>query len=148
MAGYGPAPKADNLRRRRNLPMGGATPTRLPAAGRSGPPPVWPLPKHPETSARAAEREFWNRVWSKPQALMWDQQQCYDVVARYVRLSVEVNRGFAGPPLLAEVRQLEDRLGLSPQSMLRLRWIIEADEVVERTDSKVLDIRDRLKAVE
>lgn len=87
-------------------------------------------------------------MWTKPQAVAWDQLECYDVVARYVRLSVEVNRGYAGPPMLAEVRQLEDRLGLSPMSMLRLRWTIDEDEVSEKPDGKVLDIRDRLKAVE
>lgn len=148
MAGFGPAPKAANQRRRRNLPMGGVLPTKLPSTGRSGPAPNWPLPKHPDTGARAAEREFWNRMWERPQALLWDQAQCYEIVGRYVRLSVEVNRGYAGPAMLAEVRQLEDRLGLSPQSMQRLRIIIEDDEAPARPNDKVLDIRERLKAVE
>lgn len=148
MAGFGPPPKPNGARRRRNLPLGGILQTRLPAAGRSGPPPEWPLSKHPDTNARAAEAKFWNRMWVKPQAVAWDQLECYDVVARYVRLSVEVNRGFAGPPMFAEVRQLEDRLGLSPMSMLRLRWVVEESEAEEKSGTNVLDIRDRLKAVE
>lgn len=148
MAGFGPPPKPTGQRRRRNLPLGGITPTRLPAAGRGGPAPAWPLPKHPDLAARAAEREFWNTIWTRPQALLWDQSQCYELVARYVRLSIEVNRGYAGPPMLAEVRQLEDRLGLSPMSMLRLRIVIESDEAPEKSDDKVINIMDRLKAVE
>jgi hypothetical protein len=30
--------------------------------------------------------------------------------------------------VLGEVRQLEDRLGLSPMSMLRMRWAIVAED--------------------
>ncbi|PYC83442.1 hypothetical protein C7C46_08905 [Streptomyces tateyamensis] len=40
MAGMGPAPKPAAERRRRNV---AASSTRLPAAGRPGPPPAWPL---------------------------------------------------------------------------------------------------------
>ena len=51
--------------------------------------------------------------------------------------------------LHAEVRQLEDRLGLSPLALLRLRWEIAADEVDEaREASTASSPRRRLKAVD
>ncbi|MGH7756014.1 MAG: hypothetical protein ACREM8_07000 [Vulcanimicrobiaceae bacterium] len=151
MAGFGPPPKNASQRRRRNLPLGGILPTRLPAAGRIGAPPKWPLPPHPDTTSRVNEAAKWRQIWHTPQAVAWEQLQCFDVVARWVRLWVEINRGGAmvGPPILAEIRQLEDRLGMSPQAMLRQRWTVEGDdETVDRTTGKVLDIRERLKAVE
>jgi hypothetical protein len=38
--------------------------------------------------------------------------------------------------LLAEARQMEDRLGLSPMAMLRLRWEIQEDQVAEKRAQK------------
>jgi hypothetical protein len=67
-------------------------------------------------------------------------------VARYTRVTVVAEQVDAPPPALTESRMLEDRLGLSPMSMLRLQWEIVADEVAERRTSKddddnVLSIR-------
>ena len=55
-------------------------------------------------------------------------------------------KGVAG--LLGEVRQLEDRLGLSPMAMLRLRWQISSDEVAEKRQERVTSGRTRVRAVE
>jgi hypothetical protein len=49
-------------------------------------------------------------------------------VARYVMLQ----RGKLNEKVLAELRQIEDRLGLNPLAMLRLRWEVAADEVGPR----------------
>lgn len=124
MAGMGPPPKPADQRRRRN-----ATPntTKLPAEGREGDAPEWPLPAHSE-----AEAVVWAEVWTTPQAVAWEQLGWTRTVARYVRVLVEAELPDAAAAKLGEVRQLEDRLGLSPMAMLRLRWEIVADEVAER----------------
>lgn len=51
MAGMGPPPKPDNMRRRRNATPGT---TRLPAEGRTGPAPRWPIGPDIETAASLA----------------------------------------------------------------------------------------------
>ncbi len=111
----GPAPKPDSQRRRRN-----ATPPtmRLPAAGRTGDAPAWPLD---EPKARV-----WRELWRLPQAVAWERMHLHRVVARYAVLVelAEAGERFA----CAEVRQLEDRLGLTPMSLMRLRWEIGDDE--------------------
>ena len=50
--------------------------------------------------------------------------------------------------LLGEVRQLEDRLGLTPMALLRLRWEISADELQEARAAAPKPSRARLKAVD
>lgn len=116
----GPAPKPANERRRRN-----ASPSmqKLPAAGRSGPPPAWPL------AGRAPK--VWLRLWALPQAVMWEKLHMQRIVARYAAIlpAAEAGERYA----MSEVRQMEDRLGLTPMSMLRLRWEVETtDEQHER----------------
>jgi hypothetical protein len=49
---------------------------------------------------------------------------------------------------MAEARQLEDRLGLTPKSMRMLLWEITVDEVTEKRQSSVKDVRKRIRAVE
>ena len=118
--------------------------TRLPATGREGDPPVWPLSR-----ANKRETELWGRLWRSPQAVVWERLGWTDVVARYARLLVEANGRDASASVLAEVRQLEDRLGLTPMSMLKLRWEVgEVEEEPEEAESGVIDIRERIKAVE
>lgn len=51
-------------------------------------------------------------------------------VARYVRAMVRSEAADAPASLMAEARQLEDRLGLTPMAMLRLRWEISDDGAV------------------
>jgi len=116
---------------------------RLPAGGRQGKPPPWPL-------SRAFKREvqLWQRLWHTPQAVAWERLGWTDVIARYARLLVFAEQPGAPTPTLAEVRQMEDRLGLTPMSMLRLRWAIDDDELEDQVGGKVVDIRQRLRAVE
>jgi hypothetical protein len=76
---------------------------------------------------------------------------CEDVVARYVRVLTAAERRSATGTVLMEVRRFEDALGLSPVAMLRLRWTIDdgpAEAAAEGKSAGVLDIRERLKAVE
>jgi hypothetical protein len=116
MAGMGPLPKDPAQRRRRNAPAGTV---RLPRAGRPGPAPEWPLSGKPPT--------VWFEVWRTPQAVEWERQGHERVVARYCRVLVQAEKTTASAAVLAEVRQMEDRLGLSAMSMLRLKWEIVDD---------------------
>lgn len=144
MAGMGPPPKAASARRRTNATI---AMTRLPAEGRTGDPPRWPL------SHGAYDAGIWAELWSTPQAVAWERlgPGTVRVVARYVVLLAEADVG--EPKAAMEVRQLEDRLGLSPMAMLRLRWEIAADEVAEAREkhqapTAKADVRTRLRLVD
>lgn len=142
MAGMGAAPKPGA--RQPNRGLGAAALVKLPAAGRSGPAPDWPLRR-----PRPREREIWQRLWQTPQAIAWERLGWADAVARYARVLVAAEAVDAAPTMLSEARQLEDRLGLSPLALLRLRWeIVDSEEGGEKGASEVLDIRERLKAVD
>lgn len=148
MAGMGPPPKPDAQRRRRNAVPGT---TYLPAEGRPGDPPTWPYDLFLE-----GERQLWGELWASPQAAAWERlgPGVARVVARYVRLSCRAESVAAGKAtvadaqVLGEVRQMEDRLGLSSMAMLRLRWEIVADELAGvRVDAPAAPAR-RIRAVE
>ncbi|WP_344382908.1 hypothetical protein [Streptomyces thermolineatus] len=154
MAGMGPPPKPDGQRRRRNATV---AMTRLPAEGRQEPPPAYPLPrmtvKDDEGLAEVmAEREadLWAELWSTPQAVMWERTRATLTVARFVRFSVLAEGG--NVKAATEARQLEDRLGLNPQAMLRLRWEVAPDEVAEQRQERSgrarKTARQRLKVVD
>jgi hypothetical protein len=114
----------------------------LPAGGRKGDPPRWPLPG----GVDAAEREAWAQLWATPQAVAWEQLGWTRTVARYCRVMVAAERPDATAALLAQAVALEDRLGLTPKSMRLLLWQIAVDEVAEkRQESK--GARGRIKAV-
>jgi hypothetical protein len=75
------------------------------------------------------------------------------VVARYALL-VESTEDVENPPsaaILAEVRQMEDRLGLNPKAMRSLLWEVTSDELSEKRDesktSKATSKRAELKIV-
>lgn len=135
----GPPPKTNVVRR--NPRVG---PTLLPAAGRRGSPPDWPLPR----ALSGAEGVAWQRLWASPQAVAWENLGWTSTVARYCRLLVASDAEDAPITLCAEVRQLEDRLGLNPLSMRRLMWQIAPDEVAEAREGRAESVRDRLRAVE
>jgi len=134
-------PKANPVRR--NARVG---PTILPAEGRKGAPPSWPLAgRH-----TAAEKITWAELWATPQAVAWETfgAGCVRVVARYCRLlhSAEAMNKDA----LAEARQIEDKLGLTPKAMRMLLWVISADELAEKRDDKTISnevSRPRIRAV-
>lgn len=115
----GPAPNPN--RRRRNA---GPVMTDIPADARKGRrPPAWPLPDGPSE----AEHRLWLGLWRLPQASRWELMEWHRrLVARYVRSLAELEAASGAQPtrLMAEVRQMEDRLGLSEQAMLKLRWRI------------------------
>jgi hypothetical protein len=89
--------------------------------------------------------ERWERLWKTPMAKAWVRMHIDLIVARYVRCALMIEGGYddeegeegerkraltvATAHLHSEVRQLEDRLGLSPLALLRLRWEIAEVEV-------------------
>lgn len=189
----GPAPKPEGQRRRRNAPT--AATTRLPAEGRTGTAPRWPLGDDIETAARLmvaqenvaeleeaeaegrtvnqakldrarenvkvlehivaiqakAERALWRELWRTPMAAAWERGRYTREVAQYVRWKVHGENG--NIDAAKEARQLGDRLGLTPLSLLRLRWEVAADELAQaravRTPPKLAaapaSARDRLR---
>ena len=109
--------------------------TDLPANGPGRPPPKWPLDK-----MRKGEQALWRAVWNLPQAVVWHQVRCERIVARYVRLTVraeDVGNDGSGVTWQNEVRQMEDRLGLSPRSMHLLNY-----RVIDQSGNEVAPISD------
>jgi len=117
----------------------------LPKSGRPGAPPRFPMPK-----ATKPERELWAELWSTPQAVAWEQLGWTRVVARYCRMTLQSEAEGAPIALAAEVRQLEDRLGLSPMAMRRLSWKVDdRDELADKRDEVASTPRTRrVKAVD
>lgn len=130
----GPLPKP-NSRHRGNDTLATAL-LVLPPQGRAGDPPVWPLPK-----PTAAERKVWAEMWATPQAVAWEQLGWTRTVARYARSLVDAEKPGATAALLGQVRQMEDRLGLTPMAMLRLRWAIGVVPAAAAPRLEVVDDR-------
>ncbi|MEU1908118.1 hypothetical protein [Streptomyces hygroscopicus] len=142
----GPPPDPNALRR--NRPSDKAGWTMLPAEGRAGDPPVWPL-----TEATDREWDVWCDLWSRPQAVMWEQlEQGYEV-ALFVRALAQAEQPDAKVELQRVVRQYLDSLGLSVQGMLRNRWRIGATPIEEAPAAEAApaprrrSARDRMKVV-
>lgn len=156
MAGMGPPPKPAGQRRRSNATI---AMTQLPAEGRTTPAPRYPLPPVVASDddggsemAREREAELWESLWETPQAVMWERTRATLTVARFVRFSVLAEAG--NVKAATEARQLEDRLGLNPQAMLRLRWEVAADEVADQRQDRTIraakakTARQRLRVVD
>ena len=112
----GPPPDPNALRRDRDLKDW----TRLPATGRSGPTPAWPLSR-----ATARERTLWAQEWRRPQAIMWENNGQETEVALYVRALVVAEKPTASVSSRTLVRQMQEVLGLSLPGLHRNRWVID-----------------------
>jgi hypothetical protein len=142
----GPAPDPDALRRERDAGEW----TILPAEGREGATPYWPL-----VGQSDRESELWEAMWEKPQALMWERYGQELEVALYVRRLAEAEMPDASVTLSVLVRQLSDSLGLTTPGMRANRWRIdrptEEDDTLSRPDAAPAvaptSARARLRAV-
>lgn len=112
----GPAPDPQALRRERDAGEW----TILPAEGREGATPVWPL-----TEQTDREADLWDDLWCKPQALMWERYGQAVEVALYVRRLVESEERGSFVNLSTLVRQMSDSLGLTTPGMRANRWRID-----------------------
>lgn len=126
----------------------GADWIRLPAAGRPGEPPKFPLPRPTKR-----EKAVWAELWRTPQALMWDAAGQEREVANFVRTQVEAEARGAASSLRTLVLRMEEHLGLSQPGLARNHWIIDtgaeapavpADEQAT-TPIPISDARDRLR---
>jgi len=113
MAGRGFLPTGEAVHRGKTLPT-----TQLPAAGRTDPPPPCPY------QLGAAGAAWWSWAWRTSQAAGWSDGDAY-FVARRGRLEDEEQT----QPVVREMREMDDRLGLTPKGLAALRWKIVPDEV-------------------
>jgi hypothetical protein len=125
-AGRKPDPNA----LRRDRPGDAETWTLLPASGRKGRVPPWPLDGDPD----AREWELWRVLWKLPQAEQWDRLAAHHSVAVYVRLFTLTEQGDL--KAASEARQWSDRLGLNPAAMRQQRWKVEPAEAQPRPPTK------------
>lgn len=93
---------------------------RLPADGRAGRAPALAG----SSSLPKAARDWWRDVWRSPMAAVFVEADV-PALARACRLVAREVVGEASTGELAELRQLEDRFGLSPLARRRLQWEIE-----------------------
>lgn len=137
----GPPPDPTALRRDRDA----STWVTLPAAGRSGEVPDWPL-----TARSPREKTLWEREWRRPQAAMWEANGLHEEVALYVRSLGEAERKRASTSLRTLVRQQQEALGLSLPGMARLHWRIGvvAEPVKRATGTDGPTAKDRWKVLD
>ncbi|WP_017616376.1 phage terminase small subunit [Nocardiopsis salina] len=145
----GPPPDPNALRRNRKQDASGwAT---LPAEGRTGPVPGWPL-----TEVRPREWDLWRELWSRPQAVMWESLGLDIEVALFARALAEAEEPEPRADAAKLTKQYMESLGLTAPGLLRLRWKVgptedaPAAEPVEPSKAKTprrKSARDRLKVV-
>jgi hypothetical protein len=154
----GPPPDPNALRRDRK---DDAAWIILPAAGRQGDPPEWPLTGmaahipaltpswireiedevqkqqlldqiESEASARfSRELELWGVEWRRPQAVEWERNGQEVEVALYVRALVAAEAPDAKVTLRTLVKQQQEALGVSLPGLARNRWRIEEPKDVD-----------------
>jgi hypothetical protein len=140
-ANNGPAPDPNALRRDR--PSDKAEWTHLPAAGRQGDPPAWPISR-----ANAAETAMWARLWALPQAIAWEHNRQELEVARHVRAALMADHRDAPTNLRALVLRQMESLGLTALGMRALRLTIDPTPEAPAPKSEpgdVVDIRSRMR---
>ena len=114
----GPPPDPNALRRER--PSDKAAWTHLPAAGREGDPPAWPL-----VGQSKREAGLWEAEWRRPQAVMWEADGQQLEVALFVRaVCVAEGRKATSSDRTVVLRFLEG-LGISQAGLARNRWVID-----------------------
>lgn len=133
----GPLPKPADQRRRRNAPT--IPTTNLPRGGRTE-----PAPECPYSLGDPGER-WWVWAWQTPQACAWDEVGHLYVVARRAQLEdllakVAPDKALG---LHREMREIDDRLGLTPKGLAQLRWQIVADPEPESTEDDEEHLGDR-----
>lgn len=110
-----------------------------------------PVPEWPLVESGAREEVLWEKLWKRPQALMWHQLMLFEEVALYVRYLVEAELADAPASVRTLVKQHQELLGLSTAGLLRNHWRIELDDVAaarsERAVPERSSSRNRLKAV-
>src|SRR5262245_34667272 len=120
----GPPPDPNALRRDRDQSEW----TKLPRAGRDGPPPDWPL-----DNLLDREWDLWVAQWRRPQAIMWEQNEQHLEVALFVRAVVVSVRVDASAADVNAVQRKMTDLGLTVPGLRANRWLI-VDDVAAPAD--------------
>jgi hypothetical protein len=142
----GPAPTSDQRSHKAAASADGWV--TLPAEGRDG-----PLPPFPLDSPTSREMELWERLWEYPQAVAWEQLHQDFEVASYVRLIVRAEHPRSSAIVWGQVKQFAESLGLSVSGMQRNRWVVAPLDTDEDAGAQagpsraVTSLNDRLRAV-
>jgi hypothetical protein len=128
----GPPPDPNALKRQRD----GKEWTKLPAVGRLGPAPEWPLAV---PAPNENELLKWLEMWTLPQALIWEVDHAFDLVAFYVRTYLEAMQHRAGAQARMFVRQLSNDLYLAPAALMSGRYVIDGTKEADAIDAAVAD---------
>lgn len=115
----GPTATPGSIRSGRVLDRSGIV--HLPAAGRDGEAPAWPLPGR----MSKWESERWAEEWRRPQALMWEQLGLEVQVALYVRNLRLASSTKAAVTRTSGLMAQMNNLGLTADAMKRLGWVID-----------------------
>lgn len=108
--------------------------TKLPAVGRLGAAPEWPL----AIPAPSEDEELlWRDVWTLPQAIIWEMDRSHQLVAFYVRTYLEAMHTKAGAQARMFVRQLSNDLYLAPAALASGRYVIEGTDDAAAIDAAV-----------
>lgn len=93
-------------------------------------------------------QRWWDRVWSSEVAGAYLDVDV-SALERGAMLVSEISSGEFPASYLGELRQIEDRFGLTPAGRQRLMWMAlrDGDAEDEPDAAPVVDIRDRLKRV-
>lgn len=98
--------------------------TSLPASGRGRPAPEVPQPATLGRNGMA----WWSWAWSTPQAAAWDDGSHMTLARRAALEDIEPTLA-----VMKEMRELDDRYGLTPKGLAALRWKIVDDAPAEQT---------------
>ncbi|MFB7739581.1 hypothetical protein ACFC08_35580 [Streptomyces sp. NPDC056112] len=85
------------------------------------------MPEWPLTDQTGREAVLWDRLWCKPQSLMWERYGQHLEVALYVRRLAEAEEPGSMVNLSTLVRQMADSLGLTTPGMRANRWRIASE---------------------
>lgn len=134
----GPPPDPNALRRSRTGDREWVT---LPAEGRTGSAPKWPLPVRMDGSDGDEDRvtlawmkAHWKTLWKLPQAIMWERLHLTEQVALYLVTFRDSMKPDAPASTRTVVLRMEEELGISASGMARHRWRIATDEVAAARD--------------
>ncbi len=144
--------------------------TALPAEGRKGRAPAFPLPKVDRftmidgtrivdragsTAFRRRELAVWAECWKMPQACAWELEPWRGpTVAEFCRLKTVVElEPDANASLVAQLHRYRDQIGLTPAGLKENGWAIAKNEIAAKTAAKQptpkrTSARDRMKVVQ
>lgn len=133
-------------------------PMALPARGRTGRAPAFPLAKiirfvmvanpdgkptkEVDTGAsnqfRARELELWRQLWKTPQACAWEREPYrWLTIAKYCRIMTATElEPDASAALLSRERELRNECGLSPDGLKQNGWAIAPDQLAAKRAAK------------